>query len=421
MIKISDVNSSGKGVGRQNGMVVFVPETISGETVEAEIISNQKNYKNARLVNILEKSPHRRSPFCPHFGTCGGCTLMHMDYSEQLRTKENIVKNAISRIGKIDCKINPIIASENETGYRNKASFPVKNGKIGYYEQGSHNIVEIKRCPLVKEEINKVLLGIKPFIKQYSSDICHLVVRSAGSHTMATIVTDKKKFDHKDALIEILSPLKINSININFNNSPKRILGDKTINIYGSPTIPYSILGNIFNVSPTAFLQVNDTQTEKLYSTALSLVNLNNKSVTDAYCGIGTISLALSKKAKEVIGIELNPAAIDNAKSAALLNKTRNVQFLCGKCETLIPQILRNKSKDTVLFADPPRAGMENSFIEAVALSKIEKMVYISCDPASLARDMRRLSNHGFIPLSITPVDMFPNTSHVETVVMMEK
>lgn len=421
MIEISDINSSGMGVCRHDGIVTFVPYTITGEKAEIEITSKQKNYNFGKVVNLIEESVDRRIPPCPYYGKCGGCSLMHMSYNRQLKTKENIVRHTLSRIGKVNCDINPILPSKSELGYRNKAAFPVKDGKIGYYMAGSHNIVEISSCPLVCSEINEVLKSMRPFVKKHGGNITHVVVRSTGGSTMVTVVTKERIYKDKTQLIDTLSALNADSININYNTNPRHILGKKTETVFGDHTIPYTILGNTFQVSPTAFLQVNDFQAETLYKTALSAVNLKGKNAIDAYCGIGTISLAMAQQAKKVIGIELNPSSIDDAKRAAKRGGILNAEFLCGKCENLIPNLLNIHSRDTVLFVDPPRSGMEKSLIKTIADANINELVYISCDPSTLARDISRLTDHGYTPLSLTPIDMFPCTAHVETVVMMSR
>lgn len=421
MIEITDINSSGMGVGRQNGVVVFVPYTITGEQVEMEIISTQKNYMTGKVSSIHKAHPERRTAPCPYYGLCGGCNLMHMNYSQQISAKESIVKTTLERIGKIECKINPMICAKSEVNYRNKAAFPVKDNKIGYYHSQTHSIVAVEKCPLVDENINNVLWAMKPFVKSYGNGITHIVVRSIHNRTMVIAVTNLKNYPYERELVKALSPLNIHSININYNTNPKHILGKQTKTVFGYPTIPYTIMGNTFDVSPTSFLQVNTSQTQKLYNTAISLLDLSDKQVIDAYCGIGTISLALARQAKKVIGIELNPDAISNAKASAKINRITNAEFICAKCEDSIPKLLKGSTNKTVLFADPPRSGMDKNFINAIVASDIQDIVYISCNPATLSRDILLLSNYGYTPVSITPIDMFPNTAHVECIVLLSK
>lgn len=420
MIEITDINSSGNGVGRDDGMAVFIPYTLVGETVEWQAVSKEKNYVIGKAMEIVKKSPNRCPDPCPYYGKCGGCNLAHMKYEEQLKCKENIVKSAINRIGKVEAPVSPIIPAESTLGYRNKASFPVNGGKIGYYEEGTHNIVEIDSCPLLKSGINKVLKHMRAFVAD-KSNINHLVVRSTSGKTIVTLVTNVLPFPFEKELIECLAPLGVSSININLNTNLKVILGKKTINIHGANTIPYEILGNSFDVSPTAFLQVNDKQSEKLYSAAFSAVDFTGKSVIDAYCGIGTISLAIARTAKRVMGIEINPKAIENAKAAAVKNSISNISFFAGQCEALIPELIK-KSKDVpVLTVDPPRSGIGAGLIQVICDSPIKEIVYVSCNPSTLARDISRLGTGGFAPTSITPLDMFPNTAHTECVVVLQR
>lgn len=419
MIHITDINSSGQGVGKDGDIVTFIPYTLVGEQVEAEIISHEKKYQIGVVKEIVKQSNKRCQPVCPYYGKCGGCNLMHMTYGAQLEAKENIVKNAMTRIGKVNCTVSPILPCNSQFNYRNKASFPVKNGKVGYYEASTHNIVEINSCPLLKEDINDALSLIRPFISKYSMGVSHVVIRSTCGQTMITLVTGTKDFPYKNELISCLKPLNPASINLNINTNPRHILGNKTVNIYGAKHTKYEIGGNTFKVSPTSFLQVNDAQTHVLYNTAVSLTSIENQPVIDAYCGIGTISLMLAKKAKSVLGVELNPSSIANAKQSALENGLSNASFICGKCQDVISQLI--KEQPTTIFVDPPRAGVDKAVINAICSSAIKNIVYVSCNPSTLARDTALLCNQGYSVEKIIPVDMFPSTAHVETIVLIQR
>ncbi|MBQ9625124.1 MAG: 23S rRNA (uracil(1939)-C(5))-methyltransferase RlmD [Clostridia bacterium] len=420
MVEITDIASSGMGVCRVNGKVVFVPGVIVGEKVDVEIVDEQSGYATGRAKTIANISPHRRTPPCRFFEKCGGCNLMHISYEEQLRVKEEIVKSAVSRIGNQSCEIDGIIPAKNEFAYRNKAAFPVKDGKIGYFEQGTHNIVEINSCPLLNDIMNKILTEIRPLIKNNSS-LCHIVIRTCGKETMVTLVTKERQYTIEQEILDVLKSLEVDSVNINYNQNPKVILGEHTENVYGKEAVTYSVMGNEFAVSPTAFLQINTAQTETLYKKALSLVDLNGRVVLDAYCGIGTISLAIAKEAKQVIGIEINGKAVENAKEAAKANGIENAEFVCGKCESVIPQLLENMQEPPIIFFDPPRSGLDKKVITAVTASNINEIVYISCNPATLARDIKLFAEKGFAVQSVTPVDMFPNTGHVEVVSLLSR
>lgn len=420
MIEITDINASGAGVGRKDGVVIFVPGTIPGEQAEIQVVSRKKSYQTGAVREIIKPSPHRRTPPCPYSSECGGCPLMHMDYSAQCKAKESLVQSTVTRLAKLDFKVNPIVGADTETGYRNKAAFAVKDGKIGYYHTASHSIVEIKSCPLADDSINAVLKAMRPFVKDFKGTINHVVVRSTDNAVMVTVVTDKKSFPYKKELISTLAPLNVASINVNYCTNPKHILGARTENIFGAPTIPYTISGNTFDVSPTAFLQVNTSQTQKLYSLAIDSVDLAGRQVIDGYCGIGTISLALARKAAKVTGVELNPDSIKNATAAAKANGITNAEFICGRCEDVLTGLLKSDD-NPVLFVDPPRSGMEKSLTCAIGQSSVSDLVYISCDPATLSRDIKLLTEQGFAVKSITPVDMFPNTAHVETVCLLSR
>lgn len=420
MIKITDINSSGHGVGRQDGMAVFVPFTVIGDEIEVEIISKEKNYAIGKIHKIITPGESRVNPPCPHYFKCGGCNLLHMEYNAQLTCKENIVKSALKRIGKVEVDIPPIVPSKNVLKYRNKASFPVSNGKIGYYEENSHNIVEIDSCPLLKDEINNVLVAIKPFIAKHGENISHVVVRTTQNGTSVTFVQNEEAFPFLNELLVLLSKIDICGIHVNVNTNLKEILGKKTITVYKEIFSKYEIMKNSFKVSPTAFLQVNDSTANAMYTHAINSVDLKGKVVLDAYCGIGTISLALAKTAREVIGIEINKNAISDGKISAKENGINNVSFYSGLCENLIPKIFANSTVSTI-FIDPPRSGIGKDIIRVMDNPKIKDIVYISCNPSTMARDVSKLGEQGFSISSITAFDMFPNTPHVECVVLMSR
>ncbi len=438
-LDISALTSDGHGLGRYNGMAVFVPLTYTGDRVLAQITSIQKRFAQAKLIEIITPSPERVAPSCPYFGECGACSLIHVSYPSQLTAKKRIVCDALERIGGFSgINVNETMPAEHPFHYRNKAVFSFADTdsgvRFGCFEKRSHRLVPLDNCLIQDVKAVKAMKAIEDWanefdvsaydIKSKKGILRHGVVRCTEEATMVVVVTTGK-LPHCDELTHKLKTALPDMVSLihNINRSPSsQILGSENKLIYGAETLDVSLGTLNFSVSPLSFLQVNSEQTMKLYSKAIDVLNLGeNDTVFDLYCGIGTISLTVSKFVKKVIGIEIVPSAISDAKLNASLNNITNAEFQCGAVEKLLPTLLKKNLHPTAIILDPPRAGVERSAIEAIANSNVPQIAYISCNPATLARDCKLLCALGYSVTSVQPVDMFPQTEHVECVVLLSK
>ena len=440
-IDIIDIGINGEGIGKIDNFTIFVDGALPNETVNIKIIKVKKNYGYGKLIKIIKPSPYRINPLCENFGKCGGCNLLHLSYDEQLNIKSKFIQTNLKKIAKIEnIKVPKAIGMDNPFNYRNKASFPINftdKVNIGFYRPRSHNIINIDNC-LIQNPINNIIIKkIKDFIKESNisiynentgkGDLRHIVTRIVNktNELLICIVINNNKFLYKDLLIKNFKDIpNIDSIVINYNTKNNNvILGDKVETILGKGYIVDYIKDLKFNISPLSFYQVNPIQTEVLYETALNFCNLTgNEIVFDAYCGIGTISLFLAKKCKKVYGIEIVPDAIKNAISNAELNNINNAEFFVGKSEDIIPKLIfENNIYPDVIVVDPPRKGCDKILLDAIIKTSIKKLVYISCDNSTLARDIAYLSNFGFKLDKIQPVDMFCMTTHIECVALITR
>lgn len=438
-LTITDTNSDGAGVGRYEGAVVFVPYALPDETVEVLIIKVAKNYCVGKIQKILTPSKSRIEPKCPYFYRCGGCDFQHMEYSAQLKEK---CASAISNIRKLsgeDINTENIIGADNIWSYRTKAQFPIgcdRDGQpvLGFFSPKSHNIISIDSCLLQSEKCNKVISAIKDAVKKSGVSVYnektrkgvfrHAIGRSSKYGLTVIAVTNSKKPLPPVFVEEMRKNLpEMTSLVQNFNlTSGNIILGNENALLWGKEYLEDELCGIKFHLRPMAFLQVNPEQAEKLYNIAVEKADLTGtETVFDAYCGIGIMSLMLAKKAKKLYGVEIIPEAIESAKESAQLNGIENAEFLTGKCEDILPQLINSGIKPDVLVVDPPRAGCEQSLLEAIAEADIKKIVYVSCNPATLARDIKVLASYGYIPSDATFVDMFCHTKHIETVCMLTR
>lgn len=439
-MNITGMGYEGEGVGKINDFTVFVPGALLNEKVKVKIVKVNKNFAFAKLIDVMEPSEYRTEPACNIYKRCGGCQLQHYSYKAQLDFKKQRVKDCIERIGKLKISeviLHDTIGMDDPYRYRNKVQLPVgeKNGEvnIGFYAQRTHEIINMDTCNIQHEAADKVLKLIKSWMKKYkieayneqlhSGSIRHIMVRKAfkTNEVMVVVVTRSNELHHKEELIEMLIESKENIVSIIQNVNGKKtnvILGIECITLWGKDNISDYIGEFRFNISPLSFFQVNPVQTEVLYNKALEYASLTgNETVFDAYCGTGTISLFLSQKAKKVYGIEIVPQAIENAKINAKQNNIDNAEFIVGESEKVIPELIKNGVKADVVVVDPPRKGCEKSLLEAIAQMSPERIVYVSCDPGTLARDLSILDELGYKVTEIQPVDMFPQTSHVECVV----
>ncbi|MDD2481870.1 MAG: 23S rRNA (uracil(1939)-C(5))-methyltransferase RlmD [Lutispora sp.] len=442
IINITGQTHEGMGVGKIEGYTVFVEGAISGEKVRIKIVKVLKNYSYGKLLELIEASPFRVEPPCPIVKRCGGCQIQHMSYEGQLNYKTRVVKDAIERIGGLkDIVVHDTCGMEDPWYYRNKAQFPVgiKDGQIhiGFYASRSHEIIDTDVC-MIQDKINdEVLELVRDFIKKYNINIYdentgkglirHVMTRKGfkTGEVMVCIVINGDDMPHRNVLVETLKQniigLKTVVLNINKKNT-NVIMGEQNEVIYGEGFI-YDYIGEFkFKISPHSFFQVNPVQTEVLYNRALEHAGLTGKEIViDAYCGIGTISLFLSKKAKKVYGVEIVGQAIEDAKANAKINGVENTEFILGESETVIPKLYQEGVKADVVVVDPPRKGCDEKLLKIICKMAPERVVYVSCNPSTLARDLKYLSERGYEVKEVQPVDQFPQTVHVETVCLMSR
>ena len=442
-VSIEDISEDGAGIGKLDGYIWFIKDAVIGDVVRARAMKMKKNYGFARLMEILTSSEARVEPKCPVARQCGGCQLQAMSYEEQLKFKERKVKNHLLRIGKFkedEIHMLPIMGMKEPWRYRNKAQFPFgldKNGNIvaGFYAGRTHDIIECKDCLLGVEE-NKDILGIiKGFmrvhgIRPYDETTHKGLVRHAlirkGFHSgeiMVCLVINGKDIPAKEQLVEELCQVKgMTSISYSINQEKTNvIMGKEIVNLYGPGYITDNIGNVTYQISPLSFYQVNPVQTEKLYGTALEYAGLTgNETVWDLYCGIGTISLFLAQNAKKVYGVEIVPQAIEDARRNAALNNITNAEFFTGKAEEVLPeQYEKNKVYADVIVVDPPRKGCDQVCLDTILKMAPKRVVYVSCDSSTLARDLRYLADGGYEVEKVRCCDMFGQSCHVETVVLL--
>ncbi len=443
-VEITDLGESGEGIGRFEGMTIFVNGGIIGDTVKVKIQTVKKNYAMGKVVKMMKESPFRVEPACPYFRKCGGCQIMNMDYNlGQLGYKEKVVKDAIARIGGFtNVEVQPIIGMDNPLRYRNKGQYPVSAGKngteIGFFEKASHKVVDIQDCLLQNEKHKMINQVIRDFVSEFKLKIYdekdhkgllrHVMIRHSealGGYMVVLVVNGleiPKESILRDRLLEAVPEIKSLIFNENTTKG-NRVLGFKNRVIAGSETIEDQIGKLKFEISPLSFFQVNPTQTEILYGKALEFADLKGEeTVFDIYCGIGTISLFLAEKAKKVVGVEVIAESIEDAKANALRNGYDNCEFFTGKAEEVLPKLYEEGYKADVVVVDPPRKGCEPELLATILELSPEKIVYVSCKPSTLARDLKILCDGGaYEVVKVQPVDQFPMTSHVECVVKLEK
>ena len=440
-VTIEDLSSDGLGVGHSDGMAFFIKDTVIGDEVEAKIMKMKKTYGYARMTKLLVPSPDRIEARCPVARQCGGCQIQSMSYPAQLRFKENKVRNNLMRIGKFENPpMEPIIGMDPPFRYRNKAQFPIgysRDGRriAGFYAGRTHAIIECEDCLLgarVNQEILETVLShmeqfqIEPYEEQTGKGLLRHVMTRVGHSTgeiMVCLVVNGTKLPHEEALIAALTGIPgMASITLNTNTEKTNvIMGRKQRLLWGRPYIEDTIGAVRFRISPLSFFQVNPLQTEKLYGKALEYAGLTGEeTVWDLYCGIGTISLFLAQRAKKVCGVEIVPAAIEDARKNAALNGFTNAEFFVGKAEEVLPEKYKNEGITAdVIVVDPPRKGCEESVLTTMIQMQPKRIVYVSCDSATLARDLKYLCENGYTLQKYCPVDMFGNSVHVETVVLL--
>ena len=440
-LEIEDCGIDGEGIGKADGFTVFVKDAVIGDTVTAKIIKAKKNYGYGRLMEVLKPSPYRVEPKCEFARQCGGCQLQALSYDQQLVFKTNKVKGHLERIGGFtDIPMEPIIGMDELFHYRNKAQFPVgrnKEGKIvtGFYAGRTHNIIENRDCALGvaenKEVLDRVIAhmekyGIEPYNEATGKGLVRHVLIRYGYFTkevMVCLILNGNKIPKEEQLVKSLCEIPgMTSITINVNKKHSNvILGEEIRLLWGQEYITDRIGDISYQISPLSFYQVNPMQTQKLYAKALEYADLHGEeTVWDLYCGIGTISLFLAQKAKFVRGVEIVPAAIENAKENAKLNGLENTEFFVGKAEEVLPrEYKKNGVYADVIVVDPPRKGCDETLLETMVEMNPDRIVYVSCDSATLARDLKYLCERGYELRKVCPVDQFGMTVHVETVVLL--
>ena len=436
----------GEGIAKiDNKYPIFIEGALKGEKVKVRIVKVNKNFAYGKLIEVLEPSEERVNPPCAIYKRCGGCKLQHASYKAQLDFKWDRVKDCVSKIGKLDPTIVKYpLGMENPWRYRNKVQLPIGliNGevKIGFFAPRSHDIIDMESC-LIQDEIGDKVVKLtrewieKFNIRPYNVDgeydekgiVRHIMIRRGftTNEVMIVLVTNGEKLPHKEEFVDLMVKnipgIKSVIQNINLKKT-NVILGLESKTLWGEDTISDYIGDFRFNISPLSFFQVNPIQTEVLYGKALEYANLTgNEEVFDAYCGTGTITLFLSQKAKKVYGVEIIPQAIDNAWINAKENKVENVEFFVGESEVVIPDLINKGVKADVVVVDPPRKGCDKKLLDAITHIDAKKIVYVSCDPSTLGRDLKVLEENGYKTLEVQPVDMFPNTAHIENVALLIK
>ena len=438
-LKIDACSADGSGIGRHNGMAIFVPATAIGDDITAHILKVKKNYAFAKVESVLEPSPDRIVPQCPVYLKCGGCVFSHMKYEAEKRIKAAHVAECFKRIGGVTPEFEPIIGAESDCRYRNKAQYPVsrENGeiKIGFYSPHSHRVVHCPDCLLQPEEFAGILGVFADYIEKYNVTVYdetahkgllrHIYIRKGtkSGEIMVCAVINGKALPAEQELAAALTEKEsaIRSIIINSNTDKTNvILGKNCRTLWGSDYITDILCGLRFRISPLSFYQVNRNQAERLYGKAAEYAELTGKeTVLDLYCGAGTIGLSMAKNAKEIIGVEIVPQAIEDAKINAKINGISNARFICSDAAKAAEMLKNDGIRPDVVILDPPRKGCSPVMLKTAAEMSPDRIVYVSCDPATLARDCAALLSLGYAPRKATPVDMFPRTGHIECTVKL--
>ncbi len=438
---IDSVSLTGSGVGRHDGMAVFVPASAKGDRLSVHIIKAKKSYAVGRIVKVLSPSEDREQNSCSAFPSCGGCSFRHISYEAELKLKHDAVRDAFERIGGISIEPQAIIGAESITGYRNKAQYPVRREsdkvKIGFYAQRSHRVIDCRDCSLAPEEFETVLNVFEHWIEKYNIPIYdeetgkgllrHIYIRKAfeTGEIMVCPVSAKRNLPKTDELIEELLKAvpEIASVVINVNDEDTNVvLGKECITLCGKGYITDVLCGVKIRISPLSFYQVNRAQAQKLYEKAAEYADLKGDSLLlDLYCGAGTIGLSMADKADRLIGVETVSEAVEDARLNAKENGIENAEFICADAGKAAQLLLEQGKKPDVIILDPPRKGCSIETVTATVGMKPERIVYVSCDPATLARDCAEFEKLGYSVQEVTPVDMFPRTAHVESVAKLAR
>lgn len=437
---ITDYTAEGQGIAHIEGITVFIPNAIAGERVLVRIEAVRKTWAAGKITELVEKSPHRVNRQCPVAKLCGGCDFWHMDYEEETRLKADRVKTCLNRLAGEKLDEVPILAAPDCRGYRNKAQYPVASKKgrayAGFFRAGTHDVVENSRCLILPQETDQVKDAVIDHVNQFRVPVYdetahtgllrHIYVRrgAVSGQVLVCLVANGRKLPHAPELVERLKKIPgfatlVLSVNTKKGNA---VLGDEFITLYGPGFIEDTLCGLNFRLSPRSFYQVNHHQAQRLYKTAISLAGITKDDlVLDLYCGVGTITLAMASAAGKVMGVEVVPQAIEDAKDNAVRNGIGNAEFFCGDAGEAALALEAKGIHPDVITVDPPRKGMNADTIEAITRMSPRRLVYVSCDPATLARDIALLKQRGFRVEKAMAADLFPRCSHVESICLLTR
>ena len=436
-VTIEGYGEGGMGVARIDGRVVFVHGALRGEKCRVLILKTLKSVAFAKVLEVIEPSSERITPDCPYFPRCGGCTYRHIRYEEELRLKKQRVQDNLSRIGGSDVTVEEILGAQDTLRYRNKAQYPVsKDGAVGFYRARTHEVIECEHCLLVRPEADAAAEALREYMQScrvagYDEKtgrglVRHLYIRSnAAGESLICVLVNGDKLPKEDRLVTLLRDACPKCTGIVLGTNTKKgnvILGDRYRTLWGSDRLEDTLCGKTFRLSVPSFYQVNRVQAERLYAKAIEFAGLTGQeTVLDLYCGAGTITLALSDHAKKVLGAEIVPEAIDDARENAARNGVKNAEFFCGDASDVAKKLARENLRHDVITVDPPRKGLAADVVESIAEMQPGRVVYVSCDSATMARDVKRLADLGYTAQRACAVDMFPRADHVETICLLSK
>ncbi len=434
---IDGYSSEGLGIARIDGQVVFVHGAVRGETCDVLVMKVLKNAAFGKIAALAEPSPARRQPDCPYYGRCGGCDFRHMSYDEELWAKRTRVQDALTRIGGAEVTVEEILGAEQPLHYRNKSIYPISPaGEVGFYRARSHQVVHVEHCLIQKPEADALAQAVRDYIARFQVEpyneatgrglLRHLYVRtSCRGESLACLLVNGSRLPHEQELVDMLRAAAPKTCGVVLGENTRRgnaILGDRYRTLWGRDYLTDTLCGLELRLSVPSFYQVNHDQAQRLYEKALEYAGLTGRELAvDLYCGAGTITQVLARRARHVIGGEIVPEAIRDAEDSARRNGVENVEFLCGDASRLAAELRQRGLRPDVICVDPPRKGLAPDVVEAAASMTPGRIVYVSCDPATLARDVARFAPLGYRPVRACAVDLFPGTAHVETVCLLSK
>ena len=436
-VTVEGYSGEGAGVARIDGFVVFVSGALRGEVCRILILKVLKSAAFAKVLEVLAPSPHRIAPDCPYFPRCGGCTYRHMDYAEELALKRRRVQDNLARIGGSEVEVEEILGAAETRRYRNKAQYPVSpDGRIGFYRARTHEVIDTRECLLVKPEADAAAEAVRQYMRDFRAAgydertrrglLRHVYVRSnTRGECLICLLVNGKRLPHEAELVERLCRACPKAVGIVLGENTRRdnvILGERYRTLWGADRLEDVLCGRVFRLSVPSFYQVNREQAERLYAKAIEYTQLTGEeTVLDLYCGAGTITLALAPHAKRVLGAEIVPEAIDDARENAARSGVENAEFFCGDASDVAKKLAQENLRPDVITVDPPRKGLAEDVVESIARMQPERVVYVSCDSATMARDVKRFATLGYRAVRACAVDLFPRADHVETVVLLSK